>query len=223
VGRLNYQFRFDILEPHLGYFAEGMLQTTWISILACGLAAIAGLILGVSLMAKFPLVSWPARAYVEFFRNTPVLVQIIWIYYAFPIITGINTDALTSVILALALSAASMFADIFRAGINGVDPGEVEAARSLGMSYLQTLRRVILPQAVRLMIPPFTNMFIVWIKYSSLVSVLGVADLTYRAQLLSTITFRPLEIFTFIAVLYFILSFALSTASGWLERRLAVY
>lgn len=220
---MEYEFRFDSLIPYLGYFAQGLAVTAWISAASCLIALIGGLILGMMVMTGRRVVAWPARAYIELFRNTPTLVQIIWIYYALPVLTGISTDAVTSVVMALALSAAAMFAEIFRAGIEGVDQGEVEAARSLGMSYAQAMRRVILPQAIRRMIPPFTNMFIVWIKYSSLVSVLGVADLTYRAQLISTITYRPLEIFTFIALLYFVLSQSLSIAASALEKRLAVY
>jgi ABC-type amino acid transport system permease subunit len=113
-------------------------------------------------------------------------------------------------------------AEIFRGGIQSIERGQVEAGRSLGLSHTQTMRKIILPQAFRRMIPPFVNEAVALLKFSSLVSVLGVADLTYKAQVLSSTTFRPIEIFTSIAVVYFVLCTALSYAAKRLELRLAV-
>ena len=164
----------------------------------------------------------PAIGYIELFRNTPALIQLMWVYYCLPILTGIEMGAAASATVALAINGAAYIAEIIRGGIQGVDRGQVEAARTLGLSYAQTMRKVVLPQAFRRMIPPFVNESVSILKFSSLVSVLGVADLTYQAQVLSTTTFRPIEIFSFIAVVYLVLCSALSLFARRLELRLAV-
>jgi ABC-type amino acid transport system permease subunit len=173
-------------------------------------------------LSKWKWLSLPAAGYIELFRNTPALVQLIWIYYCLPILTGLDLSALVSCTIALMAYGSAYIAEIFRAGIKSIDPGQVEAARSSGLSYLQTMREVVLPQAIRRMIPPLVNESVTLLKFSSLVSILGVADLTYQAQVLSTTTFRPIEIFTFIAVVYFILCSALAWGAQLLERRMAV-
>jgi polar amino acid transport system permease protein len=167
-------------------------------------------------------VASPAAAYVEVFRNTPALVQLIWVYYSLPILTGLNLSAAASCVIALAVNGAAYIAEIFRGGIHSVDPGQVEASRSLGLSYLQTMRKVVLPQAFRRMLPPFVNESVALLKFSSLASVLGVADLTYQAQVVSTTTFRPIEVFTVIALVYLVLCTFLSYCARRLELRLAV-
>jgi ABC-type amino acid transport system permease subunit len=131
--------------------------------------------------------------------------------------------ALTSCIIALGLNAGGYLAEVFRAGIQTVDKGQIEAARALGLSHIQTLRKITLPQAIRTMLPPFVNQSIALLKNSSLVSVLGVADLTYRAQTVSTNTFRPIEVFTSVAALYFILCTTLSYVARFSEKRLGAY
>jgi ABC-type amino acid transport system permease subunit len=161
-------------------------------------------------------------AYIEFFRNIPALVKLIWVYYMVPILMGIELSAFASATLALGIAAGAFFAEIYRAGIEDVDRGHIEAAQSLGMSESYTMVHIILPQAVRKMLPAFANNFISFLKFSSLVSVLGVADLTYRTQVVATTTFRPLELFTILAVIYFALCFILSQLVRLLEKRMAV-
>lgn len=131
-------------------------------------------------------------------------------------------SAFTSATIALGVAAGAFFAEIYRAGIEDVDRGHIEAAQSLGMSDSYTMIHIILPQAIRKMLPAFANTFISFLKFSSLVSVLGVADLTYRTQVVSAQTFRPLELFTMLAVVYFFLCFILSQLFGLLEKRMAV-
>ncbi len=219
---MRYAFRFDIVWNNLGFLLSGVKATLLVTAAALGVGIVVGLIVALGRMSKRPWLYSPAAAYVEVFRNTPALVQLIWIYYCLPILTGLNLSAAVSVTIALAVNGAAYIAEIIRGGIQGVDRGQVEAARTLGMSYAQTLRKVILPQAFRAMIPPFVNESVALLKFSSLVSVLGVADLTYQAQVLSTTTFRPLEIFTFIAVVYFVICTVMSYAARLLEIRLAV-
>lgn len=217
---MNYEFQWNVVTENWPYLIEGIWQTLMVTAISLSIAIVLGLGIGLMRISKHQIVTGVARVYVEVFRNTPALVQLIWVYYCLPVLTGINLSPTTSCIVALAVNGAAYVAEIFRAGIQAVPSGQAEAARSVGMSYSMSMRKIILPQAVRHMIPPFVNEAVSLLKYSSLVSVLGVADLTYQAQTLSTTTFRPIEIFTFIGVVYFVLCFAISSAAQVLERRL---
>jgi His/Glu/Gln/Arg/opine family amino acid ABC transporter permease subunit len=219
---MQYTFRFDIVWQNLGFLLSGIQATLLVTAAALSLGMVVGLLVALGRLSRRSWLYGPATAYIEVFRNTPALVQLIWMYYCLPILTGINMSAAMSATLALAVNGAAYIAEIIRGGIQGVDRGQVEAARTLGLSYAQTMRKIVLPQAFRRMIPPFVNESVALLKFSSLVSVLGVADLTYQAQVLSTTTFRPIEIFTFIAVVYFGLCTAMSYLARRLELRLAV-
>jgi polar amino acid transport system permease protein len=179
-------------------------------------------VIALARLSKRKWLYMPAIAYIEVFRNTPALIQLMWVYYCLPILTGIEMSAAASATFALAVNGAAYIAEIIRGGIQSIDRGQVEAGRTLGLSHAQTMRRIVLPQAFRRMIPPFVNESVSILKFSSLVSVLGVADLTYQAQVLSTTSFRPIEIFSFIAVVYFVLCTTLSYLARRLEIRLAV-
>lgn len=217
-----YHFRFEVVWEYLPYLANGI----WITLLVTGASIAIGVVLGLVValcrLSGNPLLAYPARAYIEFFRNTPTLVKLVWVFYLIPIVVGIQTDALTSCILAMAISAGAYIAEIFRAGIQDVARGDIEAAQAVGMTAPQIMRRIVLPQAVRKTIPPMANTFIVFLKYSSLVSVLGVSDLMYRANVVSTTTFRPLEVYTVLALFYFVLCYGLSRWLGVVEKSMAV-
>lgn len=219
---MSYSFRFNVVWDNWQLLLSGVYWTLGVTLAALSMGMVVGLFVGLGRISKRGIIARPMAAYVEVFRNTPALVQLIWIYYCLPILTGVNLSAAVSCTMALALNGSAYIAEIFRGGIQGVDRGQVEAARSLGLSWGQTMRKIILPQAFRRMIPPFVNESVALLKFSSLVSVLGVADLTYQAQVLSTTTFRPIEIFTSIAIVYFLLCTVLSYCARLLERRLAV-
>jgi polar amino acid transport system permease protein len=218
---MPYKFQFDVVSNNLGFLLSGIKLTLLVTAAALAGSLVIGLIVALGRMSKKPWLKMPATAYVEVFRNTPALIQLMWVYYCLPILIGIDMSAVPSATLALGVNGAAYVAEIIRGGIQSIDRGQVEAARTLGMSHFQTMRKIVLPQALRRMIPPFVNESLSLLKFSSLVSVLGVADLTYQAQVLSTTTFRPIEIFTFIAVVYFGLCTALSFVANRLERRLA--
>jgi polar amino acid transport system permease protein len=218
---MPYKFQFDVVSNNLGFLLSGIKLTLLVTAAALAGRLVLGLIVALGRMSKKPWLKMPATAYVEVFRNTPALIQLMWVYYCLPILIGIDMSAVPSATLALGVNGAAYVAEIIRGGIQSIDRGQVEAARTLGMSHFQTMRKIVLPQALRRMIPPFVNESVSLLKFSSLVSVLGVADLTYQAQVLSTTTFRPIEIFTFIAVVYFGLCTALSFVANRLERRLA--
>lgn len=219
---MDYSFRFDVAFRHLDYILQGIYVTLGVTSLSILMGLIIGFVVCILRLSKYKLISIPMIAYIEFFRNIPALVKLIWIYYLIPILTGIDLSAFASATIALGIAAGAFFAEIFRAGIEDVDRGHIEAAQSLGMPDSYTMIHIILPQAIRKMLPAFANTFISFVKFSSLVSVLGVADLTYRAQVVSNQTFRPLELFTILAFLYFILCFILSQLINLLERRMSV-
>ena len=218
----TYTFHFDVVWHYLGYLLSGVQITLAVTGAALGSGLLLGLFVALGRMSPQHWLQAAASAYVEAFRNTPALIQLMWVYYCLPILTGINLDAIVSATIALALNGSAYIAEIIRAGIQSVDRGQIEAAHTLRLSYGQTMRKVVLPQAFRQMIPPFVNESVSLLKFSSLVSVLGVADLTYQAQVVSTTTFRPIEIFTFIGIVYFLLCTALSYVARRLEARLAV-
>lgn len=219
---MEYKFQFGVVRDNWEFLLEGI----WITVSVTGGALAAGLFVGLFLgmmrLSKHKTISQPALWYIELFRNTPALVQLMWVYYALPILTGLELNAVMSCTVALSLNISAYLAEIFRGGIQSIERGQVEAARSLGLSFAKTMRKVVLPQAVRRMIPPFVNETVSLIKYSSLVSILGVADLTYQANVLSTTTFRPLEVFSFIALVYLVICTSLSYSAQRIEKRLSV-
>ena len=217
-----YEFRFDVVWQYLPYLAKGVWITIWVTLASTGIGLVLGIVIAVLRLSSNPILSMPMRAYIEFFRNTPTLVKLVWVFYLIPILLGLKTEALTSCIIAMAVSAAAYIAEVVRAGIQDVPRGDIEAAEAVGMTPMTVLRRIVLPQALRKVLPPLANTFIVFLKYSSLVSVVGVNDLMYRANVISTTTFRPIETYTVLAFFYFVLCYGLSKAFSRFEARMAV-
>lgn len=218
---MGYQFHFNVVEENWQYLVGGFGISALVTFWALALGLAVGIIIGIGRMSRFKPIAWVCWAYTEVMRNTPVLVQLVWVYYCIPILTGLDTSVIVSCVIALSLQSAAFIGEIVRGGIRGVDPGQIEAARTVGLSSMQTMRKVILPQALRRMLAPLVNEAVSLVKSSSLVSVLGVADITYRAQLLATTTFRPIEIFTFLALEYLLVCSLLSYAARRLELRLS--
>jgi polar amino acid transport system permease protein len=183
-----------------------------------------GLLIGmtVGLMRLSPrlLVNAPLIAYIEAFRCTPLLVQIIWFYYAFPVLVGLDIPAPVAGMLVLSLYAGAFYAEIFRGGVISIERGQWDAARAIGMRRGDVLRHIILPQAVKRMVPPFINQSITQLKNTSLVSTIAVADLLYQGQLITSSTYRPLETYTTVAAIYFAILFPLTLGAQVVERRL---
>jgi len=179
-----------------------------------------GLLVGVLRLSSNRLVNFPLIAYIEAFRCTPLLVQIIWFYYAFPVLVGIDMPAAVAAMLVLSLYTGAFYAEIFRGGVISIERGQWDAARAIGMRHIQVLRRVILPQAIKRMIPPFINQSIIQLKNTSLVSTIAVSDLLYQGQLITSATYRPLETYTTVALIYFAILFPLTLGAQVVERRL---
>jgi polar amino acid transport system permease protein len=216
-----YQWDFSFLWGYRWLFVNGTLVTLvfTVGIVVLGLAV--GLLAGLCRLSRFAPLRWVAQGYVEVFRCTPVLVQLVWFYYALPILTGIEMSATTAAVLALSLYGGAFYSEVVRGGILSIEPGQTEAALALGMTPGQSMRRVVLPQALKRMVPPLMNQSIIQLKNTSLVSVLAVPDLLYQGQAVAHDSYRPLEIYTLVAVIYFLILFPLTLLVGRLERRLA--
>ena len=215
---MPYTWRFDVVWDYRAVFVRGALVTAELTAGALVLGLVLGLVVGVAKGSRFRSLRIPATIFVEFFRSTPALVQLVWIYYSMPILTGIQLSSTPSVIVGLGLNAAAYFAEIFRAGIVSIDRGQVEAAKSIGMRYSQAMRRIILPQAIRRMIPPIMNEVANLMKLTTLASVLAVSELLHESQNLITNTYRPLEVYTTLAVTFAVIIFPLIYGSRRLER-----
>lgn len=202
---------------------QGALTTIQLTALAIIFGFIGGTLLGTARLSKLPPVRLATRAYIEFFRGTPLLVQIFWIYFGFPAFfksVGLDFtfDRWSAGVLALSLNAAAYIAEIVRGGIQSIDRGQWEAASSMGLNSLQSLRYIVLPQALRRMIPPLGNEFTTLLKDTSLVSVIGLEELVRRGQLTVATNFRAFEIYTAVGLVYLILNLIFSQGFTWLER-----
>ena len=195
--------------------------TIQITVLSTAIGFVIGLIVGVARISNLRVLRMLAEVYVEFFRGTPLLVQIFLFYFALPVITGQRIDPFIAAISACGINSGAYVAEIFRAGIQSVDDGQMEAGRSLGMTWLQTMRYIIVPQAFKRVIPPLGNEFIA--KDSSLVSVIGFEELTRRGQLIIAKTYGSFEIWMSVAVIYLVMTLTISRFVAYLERRYRVH
>lgn len=212
---------WNILVEYAPFFLKGTLLTIGLSLAGIAIGTVLGLFIGLGKMMKNKFLSLPFGIYITFFRGTPMLVQIMLIHFAVvPLFTG-ETNAIAAAIITLSLNSAAYIAEIFRAGIQSIDRGQMEAARSLGMTHVQAMRHVILPQAFKRMIPPLGNEFIVLIKESSLASLVAAPELMYWGRAMQGQYFRVWEPYITAALIYLILTLSLSFILSRLERRLA--
>ena len=205
---------------NLKFLLSGLTTTIYISIISIILSAIIGFIVAIPSLAKNKFLTYINIGYVEIVRAIPLLVLILWIYYGLPIMTGLSFSPFMSGIIALAISESAFQAEIFRAGINSINKGQYEVANSLGMNFWKKMRLVILPQAIKVVLPALGNQFVYVLKMSSLVSIIGIADLTRKANELVVSTYRPLEIYTFLILEYLVLILIVSYFVRKLENRL---
>jgi polar amino acid transport system permease protein len=198
----------------------GIWVTVVLSVLSMLLAIVIGLVACLGTLARSRLVRAPAVFYVEFCRNTPILVQLVWVHYAWPEIIGVKFDAFTSSLIALALQSSGYLAEEYRAGIESIDKGQIEAAQSLGMTYPRLMRRIVIPQAFIRMVPGILNQYVICFKSTSIVSIIAVPDLMYQAGLIVSATFLPMPVYTAVALTYFVLVFVVSASVRHLSRKL---
>ena len=223
----NYNWGWNIINPknlegltNLKFLISGITITIYISVISIFLAMIIGLLITLPSLSKNKFLNYLNITYVEIIRAIPLLVLILWIYYGLPIISGISFSPFVSGIIALTISESAFQAEIFRAGINSIKKAHWEAGSSLGLTFFARLRLIILPQAIKNILPALGNQFVYVLKMSSLVSVIGIADLTRKANELVVTTYRPLEIYTFLILEYLILILFVSYLVRKLEKKL---
>lgn len=212
-------FDFDLIVRSFPLLLMGAGVTVQITALSVGFGLLIGMFVGVARLAKLAPIRLLAAVYVDFIRGTPLLVQIFIIYFALPMVLGTRIDPFVAAITACSINSGAYVAEIFRAGIQSIDKGQMEAGRSLGMSWAQTMRYIIMPQAFKRIIPPLGNEFIAMLKDSSLVSVIGFEELTRRGQLIIARTYGSFEIWLTVAFIYLIMTFTISRLVDYLERR----
>jgi len=205
---------------NLKFLLSGLTTTIYISVISIIISAILGFIVAIPSLAKSKFLTYINIGYVEIVRAIPLLVLILWIYYGLPIMTGLSFSPFVSGIIALAISESAFQAEIFRAGINSIKKSQWEAGSSLGLTFYKRLRLVILPQAIKNILPALGNQFVYVLKMSSLVSIIGIGDLTRKANELVVSTYRPLEIYTFLILEYLILILIVSFFVRKLEKKL---
>lgn len=203
------------------FFISGVKNTVLLAVFSVYLGVVFGVFLALMKISKNRIFNIISTSYIEFIRGTPLLVQLYIIYYGLPNI-GINLPDFLAGIVALSVNSAAYVAEIIRAGIQAVDKGQMEAARSLGMTYNMTMKYIIIPQAFKNILPALGNEFIVVIKESSIVSVIGIHELMYNADTVRGNTFQPFEPLIVVALIYFIITFTLSKLLGLAERRMRV-
>jgi len=216
---MNYTWDFSVIFDYKEAILNGTLITLELTFFSLIIGTILGLIICLCKLSKNHLLKYPAIFFVEIFTGLPLLVLLIWLYYALPIFTGVNISALPTAIIGLSLNLAGFSAEIFRAGIISVPKGQTEASLALGLSRFQILTKIILPQAIKLIIPPLSGRYIETIKLTSLASVIAVDELLHSGQNLISVSFRPLEVYTIIALIYLIIIIPLTMILRKLEKR----
>src|SRR3569832_2560607 len=215
---MHYVWDFAILGKYSHLFWIGLGWTIAYTIGTIVLGSLIGLLVGILRLRRPPVIDWLLIAYIELFRCTPLLVQIIWFFYAFPVVIGVNIPAHVAAVTVLSLYGGAFYAEIVRGSIESVHRGQWDAARALGLSPWRVLRLVILPQALKPMLAPYVYQSVTQLKNTSLVSVIAVPDLVYNATLINADTYRPLEVYTIVAVIYFAIQFPAPLIGRRFER-----
>jgi len=215
-------FQFARILGYLPDLIRGVGVTFQLGLISASLGLVLGLVLALMKYSRHPLLYWPSYVYIEFFRTTPPLVQIVWLYYGLPLLTGYDLGAFGAAAVALGLNMGAFYAEIFRAGIIGVHRTQWQAARVLGLNLTDTLRFIVLPQAVRNVLPPMGTTTIYLIKDTALASAIGTPELLRIGQLVAVETFRPVETLTIVAILYFAVTYPVALLVDRLERRFKV-
>ncbi|HSF91445.1 MAG TPA: amino acid ABC transporter permease [Paracoccaceae bacterium] len=215
-----YTWDFYTVLQSFDLFVYGIWTTLLYTIGSIFFGVIIGLAACFARLSRFAALRLLARSYQELFRCTPLLVQILWAYYALPMLLGITISNVTAGLLTLSLYVGSFYTEIFRGGINAIDKGQREAAAAIGMSGALAMRRIILPQAIKKMLPAFINQSVIQVKNTSLLYAISVAELTYMTSVVNSETYRPLEAYSLAAVMYFAMLFPLTQVADHFERRM---
>jgi len=219
MGGSAYNWDFFSVFLNWRLLSIGLVNTIKLAVVCLVFGLLFGLFIGAARYSKKWIFNWPATIFVEIFRNTPALVQIIWFFFALPILLPFDIDSFTAAFLGLMLKTVAFSAEIFRGGIQSISPGQWEAGKSLGMTYFQQMRRIILPQAIKRMLPAFTNRGVELTKMTSLASVIAYAELIHQAKTISTLDFNPIETYTIVAFIYFVMIYPITMLVRRFEKR----
>jgi polar amino acid transport system permease protein len=219
---VNYEWHFDVVAESLDFLLGGLGLTIALSVVSMAASLLLGLLVSFARLSPWRPLRAVASVYTDFLRGTPLLVQILWIYYSLPILTGIVFSPFVSAAIALMLNLSAFVSEIYRAGIQSIGRGQREAALALGMSQWQAMRRVILPQSIRRVLPPLGSIWVSLFKDTAIVSVIAVPELMYRGKVLSIETYRPVEIYTVVAIIYFLVTYPQARGVDWLFERARV-
>jgi len=225
----NYSWGWFVISPwtpkgqtNLMFLVSGLGWTVLLAVCAILVSVTTGLLVSLLSLSKNRGLRAIGRVYVEAFRSIPMLVMVLWVYYGLPVVLGIELGVFAAGVVALALCDSAFEAEIFRAGIQSIDRGQHEASESIGLTWFDKMRYVILPQAIRRILPPLGNQFVYMLKTSSLVSIIGLTELTRKANELVVTEYRPLEIYTFLILEYLVLIVIVSFLFRKLEQRMSV-
>lgn len=210
----------DIISAALPMLLKGLQVTIYIFVIAIILGFLIGLVIALFRLAPIKILNWIAKVYVDAIRGTPFIVQLFFIYFGVNSLQVVSLNSTTAGIITVAINAGAYFAEIIRAGIQSIDKGQTEAARSIGFTGAQTMRYVVLPQAFRRMLPTITNQSIISLKDTSLLSVIGIADLTQQGQIQASATFEAFKIWLAVGIIYFIIIYLLTMLANFIERRI---
>lgn len=219
---MGYDWHFDVVAEELDFLLGGLGLTVGLSVVSMAASLILGLLVSFARLAPWRPLRAVSSVYTDFLRGTPLLVQLLWIYYSLPILTGVTFSPFTSAAIALTLNLSAFVSEVYRAGIQSIGRGQREAALALGMSGWQAMRRIILPQSIRRVLPPLGSIWVSLFKDTALVSVIAVPELMYRGKVLSIETYRPLEIYTAVAIIYFLVTYPQARGVDWLFNRARV-
>jgi polar amino acid transport system permease protein len=217
-----YRWDFTPVFANAPLLAQGLVNTLKVTAIALACGLVLGLLLALMRLSRHRLAAWPAGFIIEVFRTTPPLVQLFWFFFAMPLIIGVEMTPFLAACVTFSIQSAAFFAEVFRGGIVSIEPGQWDGARAIGMNWLQAMRRIILPQAIKRMIPAFMERSIELMKTTTLVSTISYTDLLFATNEIAQKTFRPLETFTVSALVYFIVIFFASVLARRVERRLAI-
>jgi His/Glu/Gln/Arg/opine family amino acid ABC transporter permease subunit len=216
---MPYQWRFDVAWENLPLLLSGLGMTCLLTVLAMAIGIVGGLVLALMRLAPLWVLRWPAYAFTELFRTTPLLVQVVWVFSVLPLTIGLTLSPFFSGLVALGLNVAAFMSEIFRAGITSLSVGQFHAGYALGMTRMQCLRCIVLPQAALRTVPPMAGMWVALFKDTSILAAIGVAEMMTQARVIAADTYRPLEIYTLVAVVYFVLTWPQSIGAQYLFER----
>ncbi len=216
---MNYTLDIGAVTRNLDKLWEGLLVTLQLTIFANIIGVIAGFLLALLVLSRFAVIRWPATLFVEFFRCTPAIVQIVWFFYCIPMLFNVWLDPITMGVMALGLNLVAFNAEAYRASIQAVPKEHLDAGIALGLGPVQRIRYIVQPQALRASVPVLLTNGIGTFQQSALVAIVGVADLMYQGKLVATETYRPIETFTVVALVYLAISLPVAQVVGWIERR----